>query len=67
MKFSYKKAMGKSGKPYHCLEVNMGYGKEVLFVGDAVCANILGISQKELAALPCPTEKVLLSDEKGVK
>lgn len=67
MKLVYKKQIGKNGKPFDCIAVDLGYSTEILTFNSAVCANVMGVSQKELAALPVPTERVLLTNEAAKK
>ena len=51
-KIKFKKALGKSGRPYTCISVDLGYREIVLTFDGSVCAEILDLSARELAALP---------------
>lgn len=51
-KIYFKKALGKSGRPYTCILVDLGYREIVLTFDSSVCAEILDLSARELAALP---------------
>ena len=61
------KRVGKTGRPYCAVVVNVGYREIVLTWDSGVCAEVLGISQYELYILRAPMEKVVaqLSDLGG--
>lgn len=53
------KRLGKTGRPYCAVVVNVGYRDIVLTWDSGVCAEVLGISQHDLYMLPAPMEKVV--------
>ena len=58
-KIIYKKAVGeKSGKPYNCIAVDLGYREVVLTFDSAVIAELLDCSPRELANKPVGTEVI---------
>lgn len=61
------KRVGKRGRPYCAVVVNVGYREIILTWDSGVCAEVLSISQYELYNLPAPMEKVVarLSDLGG--
>lgn len=61
------KRVGKTGRPYCAVVVNVGYREIVLSWDSGICAEVLGISQYELYNIPVPMEKVVarLSDFGG--
>ncbi len=58
-KIIYKKAVGeKSGKPYSCIAVDLGYREAVLTFDSAVIAELLDCSPRELANKPVGVEVI---------
>jgi hypothetical protein len=48
---NYKKALNKSGKHYDCVYVDLGYRIIYFTFDSSVCADLLGISSRELSLL----------------
>lgn len=53
------KRLGKTGRPYAAVVVNVGYRDIVLTWDSGVCAEVLGVSQYELYNMPAPMERVV--------
>lgn len=53
------KRLGKTGRPYTAVVVNVGYREIILTWDSGICAEVLGVSQYELYNMPAPTERVV--------
>lgn len=52
MKIFIEKRTSKSGKVYTCFVVDLGYCEKILSFDSNVCAEILGITNRELSEKP---------------
>ena len=58
-KIKFKKALSeKSGKPYNCVCVDLGYREVALTFDSAIIAELLDCSPRELAARPLGEEVI---------
>lgn len=58
-----RRCSAKTGKCYGAMEIDLGYRKVMLFPGDQVCAEVLGINMEEYYTLPVPYDYQIVGDK----